>query len=149
MFLTECHLVVNAERPGFWWTGAPLTWEAEGFSITVPPGFRTDLASIPRVIEWAPDLDVTGRSRRPGVLHDWLYGAARWVGKAQADEILRAACIAEGMDERGATAIYEGVHLFGRAAWDEDGTESVASMFRTPTHYQQWLATGPRLNPAS
>lgn len=149
MFTTDLQLVANPGRPDFWFTAAPLVWsDPTGLSITVPTGFRTDLASIPRILEAIPDLDVNGRSRRPGVLHDWLYGGARWIGKAAADALLYRALISEGMDERGATAIYEGVHLFGAQAWAEDGTESLCRMFRSFDDYAAWLRTGPRLNPA-
>jgi len=150
MFKSDLILIANPGRPDFWFTGAPLIWEdPTGLTITVPEGFRTDMASIPRFLEAFPDLDIDGRSRRPGVLHDWLYGAARWVGKLVADGVLFQALIAEGMDKKGALAIYQGVHLFGASSWAEDGTESVAGMFRTHDLYLAWLGTHPQLNPTS
>jgi hypothetical protein len=149
MFKTDLSLVANPGRPDFWFTGGPLVWQdPTGLAIVVPTGFRTDLASIPRFLEAFPDLDVNGKSRRPGVLHDWLYGGARWIGKDAADALLYQALLAEGMDKAGATTIYQGVHLFGQSAWDEDGTESMVSMFRTYDDYMAWLRTSPRLNPA-
>jgi hypothetical protein len=148
MFKTPLSLTANVARPDFWFLAAPLVWESPTLSITVPKGFRTDLASIPHILEAIPDLDVNGLSRRPGALHDWLYGAARWITKAGADALLYEALLAEGMSKNGATAIYEGVHLFGEEAWAEDGTESVKSMFATEAQYFDWLATGPQLNPA-
>lgn len=144
MFLSDLELIAQPGRPDQWWTGAPLIWD-EG--ICVPEGFRTDLATIPHILELFPDLDINGRSRRPGVLHDWLYGGARWIGKAAADATLYRALLAEGMPEHGARTIYEAVHWFADAAWRDDGSESVAGMFRTPDHYQAWLATHPQLNP--
>ena len=149
MFTTDLQLVANPARPDFWFTAAPLVWnDPTGLHIEVPTGFRTDMASIPHFLEAFPDLDIDGKSRRPGVLHDWLYGGARWIGKAAADALLYQALLAEGMSKAGATTIYQGVHLFGAAAWAEDGTESMCGMFRTPADYFAWLKTGPRLNPA-
>jgi hypothetical protein len=149
MFTTPLKIAANPARPDFWFMDAPLSWvDPTGLVITVPPGFRTDLATIPHFLEAIPDLDINGRSRRPGALHDWLYGGARWIGKAAADALLYQALLAEGMDVKGATMIYEGVHLFGQSAWEEDGTESMAGMFRSHDEYLAWLATGPRLNPA-
>ena len=52
------------------------------------------------------------------------------------------------MGADGATAIYEGVHLFGDSSWREDGAESLSGMFRSNDDYVAWLKTGPRLNPA-
>jgi hypothetical protein len=148
MFLSDLVLVANAYRPDFWYLDAPLVWDGNGLQITVPAGFRTDLASIPHFLEFVPDLDVNGRSRRPGALHDWLYGGARWIGKAAADDLLYQALLAEGMGVDGARAIYEGVHLFGDSSWRDDGAESLAGMFRSNDDYVAWLETGPRLNPA-
>lgn len=148
MFKSPLNLVANVARPDFWFLAAPLVWESPTLSITVPAGFRTDLASIPHFLEFIPALDINGRSRRPGVLHDWLYGGARWFGKTAADAMLREALLAEGMTPDGANAIYEGVHLFGEEAWAEDGTESLAGMFDAPANYLAWLATHPKLNPA-
>lgn len=147
MFKTDLTLTAISGRPDQWYVGAPLVWEFAGLTITVPVGFITDLASIPKIIDWVPDLNRTGLTRRPGCLHDWLYGGERWHGKAFADSMLYQACIAEGMDPRGATAVYEGVHLFGKSSWDEDGTKRMADQFHTPTDYFAWLRSGPHINP--
>jgi hypothetical protein len=112
----------------------------------VPTGFITDLATIPHIVEAIPDLDINGRARRPGALHDWLYGGARWITKPVADATLRMACVAEGMDNAGATAIYEAVRLFAGSAWDDDGRKSMCAQFVTYQHYIDWLKTHPRLN---
>ena len=42
-------------------------------SVTVPKGFRTDLASIPRLIDDWFGLNPSGRLAKAAVLHDWLY----------------------------------------------------------------------------
>lgn len=52
----------------------PFTYEVgvlgSGDEITVPAGFVTDLASIPRVARWL--IPIAGRSAKAAVLHDWL-----------------------------------------------------------------------------
>ena len=47
---------------------APLVWRD---MITVPEGFMTDFASVPRGFRWF----ITGHdeTRKPAVLHDYLY----------------------------------------------------------------------------
>lgn len=101
-------------RPGSRWElCTPLVWEEAGhYPVTVPAGFATDLASIPRCFQWAPHFGVNGRSRRAAVLHDYLYSLGR---KRDADPIFRRALAAEGMN-RGTCAIYYyAVKWFGRA----------------------------------
>lgn len=50
-----------------------LKTEDSGVSITVPKGFRTDLASIPRLIDDWFGLNPSGELAKAAVLHDYLY----------------------------------------------------------------------------
>jgi hypothetical protein len=58
---------------GMWRLGKPLSYSSGVANrvITVPAGFRTDLASVPRlpVIYWL----CGGRANKPAVVHDFLY----------------------------------------------------------------------------
>ncbi len=107
-------------RPDLWRLGAPLIWESAGERITVPAGFITDLASIPHAVDWVPDLDRDGLSRRPAALHDALYALGREKGKDYADGLLRAALVAEGMGNIGAFEYWYAVHAFGQSSYDAD-----------------------------
>ena len=89
---------------------------AEGSAdrITVPVGFQTDFASIPRPF-WAI-LPKWGKYGNASVIHDWLYWDQRRPRPA-ADAIFL-----EGMQVLGVTAlvryvIYAAVRLFGWLAW--------------------------------
>jgi hypothetical protein len=90
-----------------------------GARFTVREGFETDLASIPRFLQWLPHLHPNGRCRRSAVLHDWLYASLGQYGweRKQADEIFREALQAEGLSKRTATVYYWAVRLFGGRAW--------------------------------
>jgi len=48
--------------------------EADPRWTSVPAGYRTDFASIPRPIPWPlwPLLPPVGRSGKAAVIHDWL-----------------------------------------------------------------------------
>jgi hypothetical protein len=87
-----------------------------GTRFTVPEGFETDLASIPRMLQWLPHLHPNGRCRRSAVLHDWLY-QEKYSTRQGADLIFREALQAEGLSERTATVYYWAVRLFGGKAW--------------------------------
>lgn len=116
MFLSE--LIVQADRrPDFWIVRAPLIWAAEKRTLTVPDGFLTDLASVPRMAQGMPGFEPTGLSRRPAVLHDWLYATAT-LPRMEADEVFYLALRAEGVHELTARTYYRAVRVFGSGPWN-------------------------------
>lgn len=103
-----------------WVLTRPLVWrDATRRRITVPKGFLTDLASIPRCLRNLPGLDVNGKSRRPAALHDYLYSAGRALiaDRQTADQLLRESMRAEGVNFIGAWVFYAGVRIGGRGPW--------------------------------
>lgn len=114
--LTELRLAA-LEKDGEWALLAPLVWELDNKQrLEVPEGFITDLASIPRIFQNI--LSVTGKSRRAAVGHDYLYSAH--IGTRQeADDFLRLALIAEGMNSVTARIYWLGVRAGGWIAWKD------------------------------
>lgn len=107
-----------------WTVAAPLVWQDPIYGmLAVPLGFPTDLASIPRIFRNIPWLDPNGVSRRPAVVHDYLYGSkfGRRYGKEFADHFLRDALLAEGAAQGVASAFYWAVCLGGGGGWASDG----------------------------
>lgn len=49
---------------------APAIYQGATDGFTVPAGFRTDLASVPRPVQWLVPKD--GTYEQAAVLHDWL-----------------------------------------------------------------------------
>lgn len=74
-FLDELELCEADDNvdDGKWRLGKPLSYSSEVARrvITVPAGFETDLASVPRlpVVYWL----CGGRANKPAVVHDFLY----------------------------------------------------------------------------
>lgn len=83
--------------------------------VSVPSGFETDFASIPRVF-WAI-LPPTGDYGKAAVLHDWLYRTQGRATRAEADGVLMEAMIALGVGWWTRTIIYRGVRLGGAASY--------------------------------
>jgi hypothetical protein len=83
----------------------------------VPPGFETDLASIPRMAQGVPGFEPTGLSRLPAVLHDYLYASGDRP-RMEADRLLYEALRAETVPEPIARIYYRAVRLFGGGPWD-------------------------------
>lgn len=85
--------------------------------ITVPIGFYTDFASVPR---WVPIMYALlgDTAHEPAVIHDWLYYSAITT-KDIADKVLLEAMKCWGMPLWRAYPIYWGVHIGGFVAWNE------------------------------
>jgi hypothetical protein len=83
--------------------------------LTVPQGFRTDCASVPRVpIAYLFFGDTAHAS---AVLHDWLYRHHPCT-RAQADAVFLEAMQAEGVRWWRAQMMHRAVRLFGRRSND-------------------------------
>ncbi len=91
-------------------------------SITVPAGFVTDFASIPRPALWYIDDDDPG-ILFPSVIHDWIYSNlgkmpdGRTFTREQADQILREAMGISGARGDQRTAVYFAVRMGGASHW--------------------------------
>jgi hypothetical protein len=88
----------------------------KGDSFYVPPGFITDLASLPRIIRGL--FNRNGRSRKPSVLHDYLYTEKMFTRK-KCDQIFRDCLINAGIKKWQARLYYIGVRSGGwtRGRW--------------------------------
>ena len=92
-FRTELHTRIAPGR-NRWFLTLPLVYEThQGEMIVVPPGFITDLASIP----WLARTIVPHNrgERMPAVVHDFLF-VVQDRTRAEADGIMR-----EGMQDTG------------------------------------------------
>src|SRR4051812_14480980 len=115
-----------------WGVEKPLAYMPSGatFSITVPPGFVTDLASIPRWA-WAV-LPPDGPWVKAAVIHDFLYatkGDGVWkkhstgnprpeaYSRAEADGILRDAMRDRHVGVLARNVIWAAVRIGGGGGW--------------------------------
>ena len=100
----------------------PVTWmpnkgQEQYPTVTVPKGFVTDLASIPRIF-WSL-LRPDGLYAYAAIVHDYLYWT-QTTTKETADTILKFGMEDFKVDSASVTAIYEAVSLFGGSAWEEN-----------------------------
>jgi hypothetical protein len=63
-------LTVRRASDQWWEVVEPLVYRGRRDTFVVPPGFRTDFASVPRVVVWL--IPRFGRYTLAAVLHDWL-----------------------------------------------------------------------------
>jgi hypothetical protein len=97
---------------GAWIVCRPLVYQSvvAARSITVPAGYRTDLASVPRlpVVYWL----CGGRANKPAVVHDYLYGTGL-LPRAQADAVFLEAMQLVGVPRLYRWLMWAGVRLGG------------------------------------
>lgn len=114
-------LSVTRFADAFWYLSRGIDWSPDpGQSlpaVSVPPGFVTDFASIPRALWTALPRD--GDYVWAAVVHDHLYWF-QTTTKDIADDVLKAAMIDFKIPTLDRTAIYQGVHLGGSSAWNEN-----------------------------
>ena len=61
-----------------WELREPVVYQGAQETFTVPTGFRTDFASIPRLVVWL--IPRYGLYTRSAILHDYLASRRRWTG---------------------------------------------------------------------
>jgi hypothetical protein len=95
---TSDELSVRAVDDDTWELLVALVYSGRDEQFVVPPGFRTDFASVPRAVQWL--VPTTGRYTRASVLHDWLCGeplASGLLSSHDVDGILRRVLREEGV----------------------------------------------------
>jgi hypothetical protein len=72
-----------------WIVSEPIVYRGNVASFTVPVGYETDFASVPRFFTWL--IPTYGAFTRPAILHDWLCDEARAgrIARADADGLFR------------------------------------------------------------
>lgn len=77
--------------------------------ITVPAGFQTDLASVPRLpIVY---MLIGDKTRQASVVHDFLYGGI--VSRKDADEVFYEAAVATGVPKWIMKSMWLGLRIGG------------------------------------
>ncbi len=132
-------LKISRFREPVYFLTAPISWTPnagqERYSaVTVPQGFVTDFASIPRVF-WSA-LRPDGEYAYAAVVHDYLY----WTqtrSREEADNILKM--VMEDFDVGAITveAIYGAVRVGGKAAWNGNAEKRAEGEQRILTRYPQ------------
>jgi len=101
-----------------WKLETPLVYETrQGETIVVPPGFITDLASIPRLLHWL--IPVNGRHRSAAIVHDYLF-VIQDRERSEVDRIFLDAMEDCGVRWSQRQAMYRAVRLGGWIPWNKN-----------------------------
>jgi hypothetical protein len=107
----------------YYYLHKPISWTPESKhqnkykAVKVPPGFVTDLTSIPQVF-WSI-LSPSDRYAYAAIIHDYLY----WTQihpRDVADQILKICMEDLNVANVKVIAIYNAVRMFGGAAWEKN-----------------------------
>jgi len=119
-------LIVSPTEKGDWILVQPFTYHVgakdSGYTITVPAGFETDFASVPKIFWFLP---AWAWIHKAAILHDWLYKCKELFGepvsRAMVDLIYLEAALVDWRNHRSrwimAHSQYWAVRLFGWLAW--------------------------------
>lgn len=114
MFLSEPDFRVS-KTSGEWELSTSMTYFSPlvGY-ITVPIGFKTDLASIPRVFRAA--IPTNGKHRLAAVIHDYLYSSKK-ESRGICDKVFLEAMVISGVPWWKRKLMYRAVRLGGWMSW--------------------------------
>jgi Protein of unknown function (DUF1353) len=125
-FLTRLKIQnADAQDNGQWLLLRPLAYQSDlaGRIFTVPVGFRTDLASVPRLP--LAYLLAGGRASEAAVVHDFLY-RSHLVPRRLADGVFREAAAVTGVPAWLRWLMWAAVRAFGWRHWERQRTVSSA-----------------------
>ena len=97
--------------PNSWVLDHPVSVTRHGVhAFTVPAGFKTDLASVPRPF-WLITNGKTGRHQRGSVAHDWLC-TTKIMSAKEAAKVFLDIMIQDGVPKWRAKSMYRAVLWF-------------------------------------
>lgn len=98
---------------------ADYIYSINGFLITVPKGFITDGASIPKSLQWI--YEPFGEYIKGAVIHDYLYSKYNDTGinRTLADKIFDFIMKETGVNAKTRRKFYVAVKYFGKIFWQD------------------------------
>ena len=104
---------------------APTEYLPDDFTVTVPAGFYTDFASVPRLPVIYRKYGNTGHEA--AIIHDYLYrlDSVPLVSKDVADRTFYDALREMGLSERHAAIMYDGVVIGGESSYHAKAVKDV------------------------
>jgi hypothetical protein len=109
-FTNEIYLL---PKPGFvWQIQNDLYFKVDNVAHKIPEGFKTDLASVPRLL-WPLFSPVQYEIILPSTIHDFFYKNNFGYTRKEIDSIFYWALIDNGISKFKAYVFFVGVRMFG------------------------------------
>jgi hypothetical protein len=95
--------------------------------VSVPVGFETDFASVPRLFSWIPGFDGDNESAKIGTIHDYIYQYHSDIEEQtgvkftrhDTDLLMYQGLMDSGLPEWEAEVYFKAVRVFGGDYWDK------------------------------
>lgn len=122
-FLSDIRVARIAGSTGEWELIAPLIYKGNRDKFTVPKGFRTDFASIPRIFAWL--IPKNGSHDAAAIVHDYLYRCqpltahSKRISRKDADRLFRRIMRELGTNCVRYNLMYAAVRIGGRFTWNK------------------------------
>jgi hypothetical protein len=113
------HASVTPDRGFNYKLSADFDIIIDGREVTIPKGFVTDFASIPRAL-WTIFPPQYAAYVEPAIIHDYFYRCKNSHDRMFADDILYYALVENGVKKSDASKFYFGVRTFGAASYRKD-----------------------------
>lgn len=121
--------IERAVKKGYWRLIKPLVYiDERGVQWTVPAGFETDGASIPRLF-WRVVGHPMSDYLESAVVHDYLYSCGI-VTRERADEMFEKAMQSQGIGWTRRNAMWSAVRVGGRWAYKKKQEDFVPPSWR-------------------
>jgi len=122
--MTVIHCSYDIAQPHVWHLEQPYTRTTSIGTVTVPPGFLWDGASVPRVL-WNM-IPPWGSYSGAALVHDWLYrtrrtcaSSTKTITKEEADRVFYELMLEDGVHKSRAWTMWQAVALWGGKAWSQ------------------------------
>lgn len=120
LVLSPCRNPKTNKYDGKWWkTIVALEYMVDGKYIKIPPGYITDLGSIPWYARWL--ISPSDESILAFILHDFIYGkGGPDMGRRDTDRVLRECSKAMGQDKLTVKITYVAVVIGGGSSFKSE-----------------------------
>lgn len=100
-----------------WIVQGPHRFSDGTFTVTIPSGFRSDLASVPLWLLWL--ISPFGNHQRAALFHDFCY-RKQPMGRFAADAVFRVVMERDGVPCWKTWLLFYAVRCFGWFAWSQN-----------------------------
>lgn len=122
-FINELHL--SPVEEGIFKLEKKFIVQVDNYTITIPKGFHSDFASIPRVF-WPVQSPYDYKNIAPAILHDYQYTCPNNLTRRQIDSIFYSALIDNRVNPVVAYAFWIAVRVGGSSHFNKDNHCAIA-----------------------
>lgn len=122
-FINELHL--SPVEEGIFKLEKKFIVQVDNYTITIPKGFHSDFASIPRVF-WSLQSPYDYKNIAPAILHDYQYTCPNNLTRRQIDSIFYSALIDNRVNPVVAYAFWIAVRVGGSSHFNKDNHCAIA-----------------------